>query len=97
MVRPQLQTHKWRLLRFSIFAATGLSAFAYIVHAESIFLYEQLDCQAGLQFYHAIDRFHCPPVSGISKPDVARWFQSAETTHLHASNMREVEESSNMP
>ncbi|CAI7589495.1 unnamed protein product [Penicillium glandicola] len=32
--------------------ATGLSAFAPIIHAASIFPYEQLDKQAGLRYYY---------------------------------------------
>lgn len=43
---------KWRGLRTSSFVATGLSAFAPIVHAASIFPYEQLDKQAGLRYYY---------------------------------------------
>lgn len=51
-MHPRLQSQKWRLLRLSTFIATGLSAFAPIAHAASIFPYEQLDQQAGLRFYY---------------------------------------------
>lgn len=52
MVHPKLQSQKWRLLRLSTIVATGLSAFAPIIHAASIFPYEQLDQQAGLRYYY---------------------------------------------
>ncbi|KAJ5254262.1 hypothetical protein N7524_011442 [Penicillium chrysogenum] len=52
VVHPRLQSQKWRLLRLSTFVATGLSAFAPIIHAASIFPYQQLDQQAGLRYYY---------------------------------------------
>ncbi|CAI7606741.1 unnamed protein product [Penicillium palitans] len=52
VVHPKLQSQKWRLLRLSTFVATGLSAFAPIIHAASIFPYKQLDQQAGLRYYY---------------------------------------------
>ncbi|KAL2697693.1 hypothetical protein AAEP93_011597 [Penicillium crustosum] len=52
VVHPKLQSQKWRLLRLSTFVAMGLSAFAPIIHAASIFPYEQLDQQAGLRYYY---------------------------------------------
>lgn len=52
LVNPRLQSMKWRSLRLSAFIATGLSAFAPIVHAASIFPYNQLDKQAGLRYYY---------------------------------------------
>ncbi|KAF2179929.1 HlyIII-domain-containing protein [Zopfia rhizophila CBS 207.26] len=52
VVHPRLQSKKWRTLRLSAFVATGLSAFAPIIHAASMFLYEQLDKQAGLRYYY---------------------------------------------
>ncbi|KAJ5371970.1 hypothetical protein N7517_003976 [Penicillium concentricum] len=52
VVHPKLQSQKWRLLRSSSFVATGLSAFAPIIHAASIFPYGQLDQQAGLRYYY---------------------------------------------
>ncbi|KAF9238451.1 hypothetical protein DTO006G1_9196 [Penicillium roqueforti] len=52
VVHPRLQSQKWRLLRLSTFVATGLSAFAPIIHAASIFPYDQLDQQAGLRYYY---------------------------------------------
>jgi len=52
VVHPRLQSPKWRLLRTCSFVATGLSAFAPIIHAVSIFPYEQLDKQAGLRYYY---------------------------------------------
>ncbi|KAJ6178219.1 hypothetical protein N7519_008680 [Penicillium mononematosum] len=52
VVHPRLQSQRWRLLRLSTFVATGLSAFAPIIHAASIFPYQQLDQQAGLRYYY---------------------------------------------
>ncbi|CAP86335.1 Pc20g10060 [Penicillium rubens Wisconsin 54-1255] len=52
VVHPRLQSQKWRLLRLSTLVATGLSAFAPIIHAASIFPYQQLDQQAGLRYYY---------------------------------------------
>ncbi|KAK0668459.1 mPR-like GPCR protein [Cercophora samala] len=52
-VHPRLQTPRYRLLRTMSFVATGLSAFAPIIHAASIFPYPQLDKQAGLRYYYA--------------------------------------------
>jgi len=52
VIHPKLQSPKWRLLRTGSFIATGLSAFAPIVHAAAIFPYSQLDKQAGLQYYY---------------------------------------------
>jgi predicted membrane channel-forming protein YqfA (hemolysin III family) len=43
---------RWKTLRLSTFVATGLSAFAPIIHATSIFPYAQLDKQAGLRYYY---------------------------------------------
>jgi predicted membrane channel-forming protein YqfA (hemolysin III family) len=43
---------RWKTLRLSTFVATGLSAFAPILHAASIFPYDQLDKQAGLRYYY---------------------------------------------
>jgi adiponectin receptor len=40
------------MLRLSTFVATGLSAFAPILHAATIFPYAQLDKQAGLRYYY---------------------------------------------
>jgi len=51
-MHPRLQSQKWRLLRLSTFVATGLSAFAPIIHGASIFPYEQLKQQAGLRYYY---------------------------------------------
>ncbi|KAI9163085.1 mPR-like GPCR protein [Paramyrothecium foliicola] len=50
---PRLQETKWRLLRMFSFIATGLSAFAPIVHAITLFPYEQLEKQSGLRYYYA--------------------------------------------
>ncbi|KAJ5806781.1 hypothetical protein N7474_010373 [Penicillium riverlandense] len=52
VVHPRLQSKEWRILRLSTFVATGLSAFAPITHASSLFPYEQLDQQAGLRYYY---------------------------------------------
>jgi adiponectin receptor len=43
---------RWKTLRLSTFIATGLSAFVPIIHAASIFPYDQLDQQAGLRYYY---------------------------------------------
>ncbi|KAF2494612.1 mPR-like GPCR protein [Lophium mytilinum] len=51
-VNPRLQGKKWRFVRLLAFVATGFSAFAPIIHAASIFPYEQLDKQAGLRYYY---------------------------------------------
>lgn len=40
------------MLRVCTFVATGLSAFAPIIHAATIFPYAQLDKQAGLRYYY---------------------------------------------
>ena len=40
------------MFRLWAFVATGLSAFAPIIHAARIFPYEQLDKQAGLRYYY---------------------------------------------
>ncbi|KAL7961349.1 mPR-like GPCR protein [Trichoderma compactum] len=42
----------WRMLRVFAFVGTGLSAFATIIHAITIFPYDQLDKQAGLRYYY---------------------------------------------
>lgn len=52
VIHPRLQSMRWKTLRLSTFVATGLSAFAPIVHAASIFPYAQLDKQAGLRYYY---------------------------------------------
>ncbi|UKZ56783.1 hypothetical protein TrVGV298_010624 [Trichoderma virens] len=52
VVSPGLQSAKWRMLRLSTFVATGFSAFAPIIHAATIFPYDQLDKQAGLRYYY---------------------------------------------
>jgi adiponectin receptor len=49
---PRLQSMEWKTLRLSTFLATGLSAFAPIMHAALIFPYDQLDKQAGLRYYY---------------------------------------------
>ncbi|KAK3943813.1 mPR-like GPCR protein [Diplogelasinospora grovesii] len=52
VINPKLQGPEWRLLRTGSFVATGLSAFAPIIHAATIFPYHQLDKQAGLRCYY---------------------------------------------
>lgn len=52
VLHPRLQSKRWKNLRTSSFVATGLSAFAPIVHAASIFPYDQLNKQAGLIYYY---------------------------------------------
>ncbi|KAK3903968.1 HlyIII-domain-containing protein [Staphylotrichum tortipilum] len=52
VIHPSLQSPRHRGLRTGTFVATGLSAFAPIVHAASIFPYQQLDQQAGLRYYY---------------------------------------------
>lgn len=52
VVSPRLQSPKWRNLRVFAFVGTGLSAFAPIIHAATIFPYDQLDKQAGLRYYY---------------------------------------------
>ena len=52
VIHPRLQSRGWKTLRLSTFVATGLSAFAPIIHAASIFPYDQLDKQAGLRYYY---------------------------------------------
>lgn len=52
VVSPRLQNPKWRNLRVFAFVGTGLSAFAPIIHAATIFPYDQLDKQAGLRYYY---------------------------------------------
>ncbi|KAL7934241.1 mPR-like GPCR protein [Trichoderma chlorosporum] len=52
VISPRLQSAKWRMLRLSTFVATGFSAFAPIIHAATIFPYDQLDKQAGLRYYY---------------------------------------------
>ncbi|KAK4187426.1 HlyIII-domain-containing protein [Podospora australis] len=53
---PKFQRLYWSMIVQSFatisFVATGLSAFAPIIHAASIFPYAQLDKQAGLRFYY---------------------------------------------
>ena len=51
VLHPRLQGPKWRILRLFTFVATGLLAFAPIIHACSTFPYDQLDQQAGLRYY----------------------------------------------
>lgn len=50
VVHPQFQSPKWRLFRVLAFVATGLTAFAPIIHGVSIFPYQQLDQQTGLRY-----------------------------------------------
>lgn len=52
VVHPRLQSKEWRVFRLSTFVATGLSAFAPIIHACFLFPYEQLDQQAGVRYYY---------------------------------------------
>lgn len=52
VIHPRLQSPSFRVLRTCSFIATGLSAFAPIIHAASIFPYHQLDRQAGLRYYY---------------------------------------------
>lgn len=52
VVNSRFQSPKWRTLRVCTFVATGLSAFAPIIHAATIFPYAQLDKQAGLHYYY---------------------------------------------
>ncbi|KAK2848504.1 hypothetical protein FQN49_005659 [Arthroderma sp. PD_2] len=51
VVNPRFQSAKYRTLRLSTFIATGLSAFAPIIHAVTIFPYAQLTQQTGLGYY----------------------------------------------
>ncbi|OQE36731.1 hypothetical protein PENCOP_c011G07135 [Penicillium coprophilum] len=51
VVHPKLQSQEWRL-RLSSFMATGFSAFPPIIHATSVFPYQQLDQEAGLRYYY---------------------------------------------
>ncbi|KAM5429719.1 hypothetical protein McanMca71_006151 [Microsporum canis] len=51
VVSPRFQSPKWRILRLSTFVATGLSAFAPIIHAATIFSYAQLTQQLGVGYY----------------------------------------------
>ncbi|EUC32668.1 hypothetical protein COCCADRAFT_37421 [Bipolaris zeicola 26-R-13] len=51
VLSPGLQDPKWKYLRLSTFVAMGLSAFAPIIHAASLFPYSQLDQQSGLRYY----------------------------------------------
>lgn len=43
---------KYRILRLGAFVATSLSGFAPILHAMTIFPYDQLDKQAGIRYYY---------------------------------------------
>ncbi|KAK3991509.1 mPR-like GPCR protein [Cladorrhinum sp. PSN332] len=52
VINPRMQTPQFRLLRTLSFIATGLSAFAPIIHAASVFPYHHLDKQAGLRYYY---------------------------------------------
>ncbi|KAK3373164.1 hemolysin-III related-domain-containing protein [Lasiosphaeria ovina] len=52
VLNPRFQSREWRQLRVGSFVATGLSAFAPIIHAAVIFPYAQLDQQAGLRYYY---------------------------------------------
>ncbi|KLU90902.1 hypothetical protein MAPG_09427 [Magnaporthiopsis poae ATCC 64411] len=52
VVSPRLQHRKWRAARTWTFIATGMSAFAPIVHGATIFPYRQLDRQTGLSYYY---------------------------------------------
>lgn len=52
MLHPALQTRRHRILRLCSFTGTGLSAFAPIGHALSIFGAEQFAKQSGLHFYY---------------------------------------------
>ncbi|KAJ4303846.1 hypothetical protein N0V88_001443 [Collariella sp. IMI 366227] len=52
VINPRLQSRRYRVLRTCSFIATGLSAFAPIIHAATIFPYGQLDKQAGLRYYY---------------------------------------------
>ena len=49
----RLQSKKWSILRLCTFVAKVFSAFARIIHAASMFPYEQPDKQAGLRYYTA--------------------------------------------
>jgi adiponectin receptor len=52
VLNPFLRSPRFRVLRTCSFVATGFSAFAPIIHAVTIFPYEQLDKQAGLRYYY---------------------------------------------
>ncbi|PGH20331.1 hypothetical protein AJ80_03599 [Polytolypa hystricis UAMH7299] len=51
VVSPRFQSARWRTLPLSNFVATGLSAFAPIIQAVTLFPYAQLTQQAGLGYY----------------------------------------------
>ena len=53
VVNPAYQSRQYRLFRLSVFVMTGLSAFAPIIHASSLFPLEQLHKQSGLPYYYA--------------------------------------------
>ncbi|KAG7111251.1 Adiponectin receptor protein like [Verticillium longisporum] len=52
VLHPRLQSKEHRILRLGTFVATGLSGFAPIIHAATMFPYAQLDKQAGIRYYY---------------------------------------------
>lgn len=52
VINPSLHGPKWKTLRLSAFVATGLSAFAPIIHGALLFPYGQFDKQTGLRYYY---------------------------------------------